>query len=56
LTSIASPLVSLGSAAVNHLLRSSRRQRPEDLEPMLLPARLVVRGSTGPHGSRSDVG
>jgi LacI family transcriptional regulator len=52
LTSIASPLVSLGSAAVNHLLRSSRRQRPEELEPMLLPARLVVRGSTGPHPVR----
>jgi DNA-binding LacI/PurR family transcriptional regulator len=48
LTTIASPLVSLGSAAVNHLLKSSRRL-PEDLEPMLLPARLVVRGSTGPH-------
>ena len=48
LTSIASPLVSLGSAAVNHLL-NSRRQRAEELEPILLPARLVVRGSTGPH-------
>jgi DNA-binding LacI/PurR family transcriptional regulator len=47
LTSLATPLVSLGSAAVNHLLKSTRRQRPEDLEPMLLPARLVVRGSTG---------
>jgi LacI family transcriptional regulator len=50
LTTIASPLVSLGSAAVNHLLKA-RRHRPEELEPMLLPARLVVRGSTGPHRS-----
>jgi LacI family transcriptional regulator len=56
LTSIASPLVSLGSAAVNHLLKSSRRQRPEDLEPMLLPARLVVRGSTGPLPNRPGIG
>ena len=49
LTTLASPLVSLGSAAVNHLLKSTARRRPEELEPMLLPARLVVRGSTGPH-------
>jgi LacI family transcriptional regulator len=55
LTTIASPLVSLGSAAVNHLLKSSRRRRPEDLEPMLLPARLVVRGSTGPHLARPGI-
>jgi DNA-binding LacI/PurR family transcriptional regulator len=52
LTSIASPLVSLGSAAVNHLLKASRQYRPEELEPILLPARLVVRGSTGPHSAR----
>lgn len=49
LTTIASPLVSLGSAAVNHLLKNSRRRHTDELEPMLLPARLVVRGSTGPH-------
>jgi DNA-binding LacI/PurR family transcriptional regulator len=49
-------LVSLGSAAVNHLLKSSRRQRPEDLEPMLLPARLVVRGSTGSQANRPGIG
>lgn len=53
LTTIASPLVSLGSAAVNHLLKLSRRHHPEELEPTLLPARLVVRGSTGPHTPRS---
>ena len=47
LTSIASPLVSLGSAAVSHLLRN-RRAEAATAEPVLLPARLVVRESTGP--------
>jgi len=46
LTTIAAPLVSLGSAAVNHLLRRASRNRPEDAEPVQLPARLVVRDST----------
>jgi DNA-binding LacI/PurR family transcriptional regulator len=47
LTTIAAPLVSLGSTAVAHLV--TRRPRPsEALEPVLLPTRLVVRGSTGP--------
>src|SRR5512132_942236 len=45
LTTIASPLISLGSAAVAHLVkRSGRHQSPAD-EPVVLPARLVVRGS-----------
>lgn len=52
LTTVAAPLASLGSAAVNHLLKSADRRRPEELEPVLLPARLVVRGSTGPHPAR----
>ena len=45
LTTIASPLTSLGSAAVQYLLRA----RPEtpDQAPLLLPSRLIVRGSTG---------
>ena len=47
LTTIASPLVSLGSAAVSHLLRD-RRTGSKGSEPVLLPARLVVRHSTGP--------
>ncbi|WP_375422992.1 LacI family DNA-binding transcriptional regulator [uncultured Friedmanniella sp.] len=46
LTTIAAPLVSLGSAAVNHLLKRAWRGGIQDLEPMQLPARLVVRGST----------
>ena len=45
LTTIASPLGSLGSAAVQHLLRA-RRPVPGDQAPVLLPSRLVVRGST----------
>lgn len=47
LTTIASPLISLGSATVaHHVRRSGRQQSPSD-EPVVLPARLVVRGSTG---------
>jgi DNA-binding LacI/PurR family transcriptional regulator len=46
LTTIASPLASLGSAAVQYLLRPARPEAP-DQAPLLLPSRLVVRGSTG---------
>jgi DNA-binding LacI/PurR family transcriptional regulator len=46
LTTIAAPLVSLGSAAVNRLLKRSSHPEPE--APVLLPTRLVVRDSTGP--------
>ena len=46
LTTIASPLASLGSAAVQYLLRAARPETP-DQAPLLLPSRLVVRGSTG---------
>jgi LacI family transcriptional regulator len=48
LTTIAAPLVSLGSAAVNHLLKRSRHERAAEPEPTLLPARLVIRDSTRP--------
>ena len=48
LTTIAAPLVSLGSAAVARLVKNSRRERAGADEPVLLPARLVVRSSTGP--------
>ncbi len=47
LTTIAAPLVSLGSAAVNHLLKSAQAPRRSG-QTVILPARLVVRGSTGP--------
>lgn len=47
LTTIAAPMASLGSAAVNHLLKTTRS--PQDpAQTVVLPARLVVRGSTGP--------
>ncbi len=48
LTTIAAPLVSMGSAAVARLVKSSGREDVAAEEPVLLPARLVVRGSTGP--------
>lgn len=50
LTTIAAPLVSLGSAAVNRLLKRSSHPEPE--APVLLPTRLVVRDSTGPQRGR----
>ena len=49
LTTIAAPLVSLGSAAVSYLVSQGRHHEPRAAAPVLLPARLVVRGSTGPH-------
>jgi len=47
LTTVASPLVSLGSAAVNHLLKTSVIPERRD-DRVVLPARVVVRGSSGP--------
>jgi len=51
LTTIAAPVVSLGSAAVNYLLRSGR-DKEAGTEPVLLPARLGVRESTTSQRSR----
>jgi DNA-binding LacI/PurR family transcriptional regulator len=48
LTTIALPLVSLGSAAVSHLLRNTRRPERGPVEPIRLPARLIIRDSSGP--------
>jgi DNA-binding LacI/PurR family transcriptional regulator len=47
LTTIAAPLVSLGSAAVAHVVKRTK-DRLGMAEPVVLPARLVVRDSTGP--------
>ncbi|HET9648050.1 MAG TPA: LacI family DNA-binding transcriptional regulator [Microlunatus sp.] len=49
LTTIASPLVSLGSAAVNLLLKKGAAGPAP--APVLLPDRLVLRSSTGPAGN-----
>lgn len=47
LTTVRSPLVSLGSAAVNHLLKTHTLPVRTD-DRVVLPAQVVVRGSTGP--------
>jgi DNA-binding LacI/PurR family transcriptional regulator len=47
LTTIASPVVSLGSAAVRHLLWSLRSRASDQVAPVLLPARLIIRDTTG---------
>ena len=52
LTTIAAPLVSLGSAAVNRLVKRSWHEEDELAEPVLLPTRLVVRDTTGRQQSR----
>jgi LacI family transcriptional regulator len=49
LTTIAAPLVSIGTQAVAQLARR-RLQDARATEPVLLPARLVLRASTGPCG------
>lgn len=53
LTTIATPVVSLGSAAVNRLVRSVSRTPDPQAEPTQLPARLIVRDSTRPPRSES---
>ena len=47
LTTIAAPLVSLGAAAVAQLVHRAKERSASTTEPVLLPARLVVRESTG---------
>jgi DNA-binding LacI/PurR family transcriptional regulator len=49
LTSIAAPVVSLGSAAVSYLLRNAHGHLSRSVEPVLLPARLIIRDTTGSH-------
>jgi LacI family transcriptional regulator len=46
LTTIASPVVSLGSAAVKLLLRTTRRTASDPVELALVPARLIIRDTT----------
>jgi DNA-binding LacI/PurR family transcriptional regulator len=48
LTTVAAPVVSLGSTAVAHLLRGPAERHREFSDPVMLPAKLLVRGSTGP--------
>jgi LacI family transcriptional regulator len=46
LTTVAAPLTALGTAAVQHLVAQLRGAPPRTGAPMVLPVRLVVRGST----------
>jgi DNA-binding LacI/PurR family transcriptional regulator len=48
LTTIAAPQVSIGSAAINHLVGRRRPADADQRESLRIPARLVVRESTGP--------
>lgn len=48
LTTIAAPQVSIGSAAIGYLLGRRRPAGTDDRESVRLPARLVIRESTGP--------
>ena len=48
LTTIASPVVSLGSAAVNLLLRTARHEGSHAAKRAFLPARLIIRDTTQP--------
>lgn len=48
LTTVASPLHALGTAAVEQILAQLRGRPPRVGEPAVLPARLVVRQSTAP--------
>lgn len=48
LTTLAAPLVSLGSVAVNHLVRRTQRPLGDYDDLVVLPSRLVIRESTGP--------
>ncbi|MCC2592553.1 LacI family transcriptional regulator [Tessaracoccus sp. OS52] len=47
LTSVAAPLHALGVTAVRHLLGLSNGNVPDPFKPIVLPTRLVMRGSTG---------
>lgn len=47
LTTVASPLRALGATAVRNLLQADGDPRRDRLRPVVLPTRLVVRGSTG---------
>lgn len=52
LTTVAAPLRHLGSYAIRTLMEQVRGTAPRTLRPALLPAQLVVRGSTARRGRR----
>lgn len=52
LTTVSAPLHTLGATAVRQLLAVIGGGQPATGEPVMLPTRLVVRGSTGPYRRR----
>ena len=48
LTTVAAPLHALGETAVHNVIAMARGARSRATSPVVLPTRLVVRGSTGP--------
>ena len=48
LTTVASPLVSLGEAAMRNVIALGRGATPHGKGPTVIPCRLIVRESTGP--------
>jgi DNA-binding LacI/PurR family transcriptional regulator len=52
LTTIASPVVSLGSAAVSHLLRRAEHKASDPAKPVLVASRLIIRDTTGDKRNR----
>ncbi|WP_313554916.1 LacI family DNA-binding transcriptional regulator [Miniimonas arenae] len=48
LTTVSSPLSDMGAAAVRNLLALVAGAQPRSGEPLLMPTRLTVRGSSGP--------
>jgi DNA-binding LacI/PurR family transcriptional regulator len=52
LTTVAAPLRALGASAVQHLLALIGGAVPRTGGPIVLPVRLVVRGSTGRRSTR----
>ena len=52
LTTVSAPLHALGETAVHNVIAMARGARSRATAPVVLPTRLVVRGSTGPAPSR----
>lgn len=56
LTTVASPLTTLGETAVRHIVAMIRGARSHTDSPIIVPVRLIVRASTGPAPGRGRRG